>query len=327
MPLPSSSLVLLDGSTGHELKARGVLASFEGAMLANLRQPDVVTAIHAEYVDAGCDIVTTNTFTLTPDELARQGRGAELAPLLHAACGCARAAADAAAGSRAVRVAGCLPPLQHCYLPELVKAPSEMVRQYEQIARELAPRVDLFLCETLCHSSEAIAALQATATLGKPVWTSFTLHDQTTGPPTLRGDEYVGDAVAALENAKLAPQALLYNCCAPQVLTMALRQTLDKLPESVERLGGYANGFQSTTSQWLNESGASQQGCSGERHNFACPMCAANYDGAGCITSEAYRSHAIEWVESGASVVGGCCGVGPRHMRAIAEWRDRKCLD
>ena len=92
-----------------------------------------------------------------------------------------------------------------------------------------------YLLSAFKISGEAIAALQATATLGKPVWTSFTLHDQTTGPPTLRGDEYVGDAVAALENAKLAPQALLYNCCAPQVLTMALRQTLDKLPESVER--------------------------------------------------------------------------------------------
>ena len=177
-----------------------------------------------------------------------------------------------------------------------------MVRQYAQLARELAPRVDLFLCETLCHSSEAIAALQATATLGKPVWTSFTLHDQTTGPSTLRGDEYVGDAVAALETAKLAPQALLYNCCAPQVLTMALRQTLDKLPESVERLGGYANGFQSTTSQWLPESGASQQGCSGERHNFACPMCAANYDDAGCITAEAIaRTPSSGWRAARAS--------------------------
>ena len=119
MPLPSSSLVLLDGSTGHELKARGVLASFEGAMLANLRQPDVVTAIHAEYVDAGCDIVTTNTFTLTPDELAR-----EVAFTL------SNLAAGTQRQMRATLRAGVLPGLVHMMEPFVEEASERNARNF-----------------------------------------------------------------------------------------------------------------------------------------------------------------------------------------------------
>ena len=82
---------VLDGSMGHELKARGLSESFATAMLANAQQPELVTSIHAEYVAAGCDVLTTNSFLLTPAALAKYG-GGELAPLLHASCECARAA-------------------------------------------------------------------------------------------------------------------------------------------------------------------------------------------------------------------------------------------
>ena len=91
-------------------------------------------------------------------------------------------------------------------------------------------------------------------------------------------------------------------------------------PPGVARLGGYANGFQTTTSKWLFESGAAAQGRSGARHKFsACPTCADEYDAAGGITPDAYVAHAETWRERGASIVGGCCGVGPAHMRAVAE--------
>ena len=125
--------------------------------------------------------------------------------------------------------------------------------------------------------------------------------------------------VAALRNAP-PPKALLYNCCAPQVVSAALAGAGRTRPLGVERLGGYANGFASTTSQWLAESGAADQGCDGARHRFAaCPVCAAEYDDAGSITPSAYAAHAEGWCTHGATVVGGCCGVGPAHMRAVAE--------
>ena len=312
-------VILLDGSMGHELKARGLTESFSTAMLANITHADLVTSIHAEYCAAGCTVLTTNTFTLTPHEMEKAGRLAEMPSLLHAACDCARRAASTSGpGSQPVLVAGSLPPLRHCYLPELVGNEAEMRTLYDSLVRELAPRVDMFLAETLCSSVEARAALQAAAPTGKPCWLSFTLHDDAAGAPTLRGGEAVPAALAALEGVP-PPAALLYNCCAPSIVTTALAAS-STLPAGVARLGGYANGFRSTTSQWLCERGAANLGCAPERHRFAaCPTCAGEYDASDSITPVAYAAHAERWVERGASIVGGCCGIGPTHLKAVSE--------
>jgi S-methylmethionine-dependent homocysteine/selenocysteine methylase len=222
---PRRTTLLLDGSTGHELKERlGVLQteddSFATAMFANIRHPELVANVHTEYVKAGCDVLTTNTFTATPMALASAAPRTDedqLPALLHAACRCAASAAATATSGRQVLIAGCLPPLNHCYLPELVPTLEEMVGSYRQIVAELAPRVDLFLAETLCCSAEASAALQAALPSGKPCWLSLTLHDYVEldgSPPPLRGGESIPQLLASLSASKLAPKALLYNWCA-----------------------------------------------------------------------------------------------------------------
>ena len=188
--MQTSPTILLDGSMGHELKKRLRVSTnseadnFATAMRANTERPELVTAIHRDYIAAGCDVITTNSFTLTPTA----DQAGELPALLHAACRCASAAAVDC--GRQVRIAGCLPPLNHCYLPELVPAAHEMLQMYEQIVKELAPRVDLFLAETLCSTAEARATVQAAGASGKPCWLSLTLHDDVAepihSPPTLR---------------------------------------------------------------------------------------------------------------------------------------------
>lgn len=211
--------LLLDGSTGHELKERlGVLQtaedSFSTAMFANIQQPELVTGIHAEYVEAGCNVLTTNSFTATPMALASADGDDRLPALLHAACRCAASAAATARSGQQVLIAGCLPPLNHCYLPELVPPLEGMLSSYRQIVAELAPRVDLFLAETLCCSAEATAALQAALPSGKPVWLSVTLHDYLEpdgSAPPLRGGESIPQLLASLSASKLPPRALLYN--------------------------------------------------------------------------------------------------------------------
>ena len=53
---------------------------------------------------------------------------------------------------------------------------------------------------------------------------------------------------------------------------------------------------------------------------IACPTCAAEYDPATDIISpSAYAGHAASWVEAGATIVGGCCGIGPSHLKAVVE--------
>lgn len=267
-------------------------------------------------------MLTTNSFVITPfaleqgrapwDPPAAEGdtatpRGEDLAPLLHAAARCANEAAASAGGDRRVLVAGCLPPLATCYKPEEVGPEDEMVATYRTLVAELAPRVDLFLAETLCCASEARAALQAAGAAGKPCWLSLTLRDLEDA--TLRGGETVGAALASL---RAPPSALLFNCCAPQSVTAALRAPSSAAARAQGiRVGGYANGFRQTTSCWL---------AGGER-SFPCVTCAAEYDAEDTITPAAYRAHAAKWVNSGATIVGGCCGVGPEHVRELASLR------
>jgi homocysteine S-methyltransferase len=311
-------LTILDGSMGHTLKQRGLSDSFAEAAYANLKQPELVTSVHQEFVAAGADVLTTNSFVITPFALA-QGRAPwdppaasegprpdELAALLHAAARCANEAAASATG-RQVLVAGCLPPLATCYKPDEVGSEEEMLATYGRLVAELAPRVDLFLAETLTCASEARAALRAAAGAGRPCWLALSLRDA--HDATLRGGERAVDIFTSLRAPP--PAALLFNCCAPQSVTAALRALGGALPDGL-RTGGYANGFRQTTSSWL----------AGGEEQYASVTRAAEYDADGYITPEAYGAHAAAWVEAGASVLGGCCGVGPEHIRTLAKMRD-----
>mmetsp|Transcript_12345 Transcript_12345/g.37173 ORF Transcript_12345/g.37173 Transcript_12345/m.37173 type:complete len:151 (+) Transcript_12345:2976-3428(+) len=126
-----------------------------------------------------------------------------------------------------------------------------------------------------------------------------------------------GEAVAPLA-ARLASlpgvTAVLLNCSAPQAISAALPQLRAAVPAGV-RVGAYGNGFRSTTSEWLARQG-------GGASSFTVPKLhrdPGDYDDGGMITSEAYVRYAREWVAAGASIVGGCCGIGPAHMKAVRE--------
>lgn len=80
----------------------------------------------------------------------------------------------------------------------------------------------------------------------------------------------------------------------------------------------YANGFQTTTDQWLSRAAPFPLGGGG-----GAPVTdAAEYDEQGNITPAAYAAHARRWVDAGASVVGGCCGTSPQHIRELQHLRD-----
>lgn len=82
--------------------------------------------------------------------------------------------------------------------------------------------------------------------------------------------------------------------------------------------GAYANGFQTTTSEWLAHT-AEQGSQEGDVQWVVQP--AEQYDEEGVILPAAYAAHAAQWVAQGASLVGGCCGCSPAvvdHLKKIA---------
>lgn len=300
LPLnPHHRPILLDGGMGRELRFRNVEIT-ETIWSANalLTAPDVVRDIHADYINAGADIITTNTYGVIRTDLAKDGIEDRFAELNQLACTLAQEARDATESD--VLIAGSLPPLYGSYRPDRVKSFGEIEPRYREQAEILAPHVDLFLCETMSSAAEAYAAAHAATQTGKPVWVAWTLHEDRSG--RLRSGETIPEAVAALADLPVA--GLLCNCCAPESITLAmpaLRAT------DIDYIGGFANTFQPIPVDWTLDGTTETDGLLGLRTD---------------LSPNAYADHAVQWLAAGATVIGGCCGTRPAHIAEL-----RKLLD
>ena len=321
------AVLLLDGGMGHELKTRITPAFqekfFLAGNLANTEQPELVVALHQEYLQAGAQVLTTNSFVSVPSILERFGLQGQLPELIANAGKCARKAVEnhVALGGHAALVAGCLPPLTDCYLSHLVGDVEEMEAVYGTIVQLLEPHVDLFLCETLSTSREAVAAVNAVSRwgVGKHAWVAWTIED--TLSANLRGGESVAEAVLKLtsQTNRETLKAVLFNCCVPQAITAALPVLRACLPDSIQ-IGGYANAFQESTSAWLSSADAVEyvRGAPMRKASeVPCLTIGEDYGEDELLNEVAAASHSRNWIMNGATIVGGCCGTLPKHTLSM----------
>ena len=292
-------LLILDGGMGRELLRRGApFAQPEWSALALMEAPAAVLDVHAAFIAASADVITSNSYSLVPFHIGEERFRARVGELAALAGQLARQAVIAS--GKAVKVAGSLPPLFGSYRPDLFDA-----ARAPDIARPLidgqAPYADLWLAETQSSTAE-VRALYALTARDRPFWASFTLEDdRPTALPQLRSGEPVALAVAlALE---LHLDALLFNCSHPEVMGAALalaRAALDAAGSTM-RLGVYANAFAAH--------GADEE---------ALPANDGLDEIRADLTPAAYLDWARRWREAGADIIGGCCGVGPEHIAALA---------
>lgn len=284
-------VVLLDGGMGQELRRRSSRpASPLWSAQVMLDEPDLVTAAHRDYIEAGAQVITANTYSATPQRLERDGELRLLEPLHAAALSAAHKAREES--GRDVLIAGCLPPLIGSYSPDQAPDDDTCLQSYRQLVATQAEGVDLFICETMSLAREARAATTAAAERNMRVWTSFTVDD---GDGTrLRSGESLIEAARAVVEA--GAERVMVNCSVPEAVTTAMNE----LAGLGVGFGGFANGF--TSVEALKPGGTVD-------------VLEARTD----LDPAAYAEHALGWVEQGASVVGGCCEVGPDHIAALAE--------
>ncbi|MDZ4094458.1 MAG: homocysteine S-methyltransferase family protein [Paracoccaceae bacterium] len=285
-------ITLLDGGMGQELVARSKDAPTPlWATRVMLDHPDLVRAIHADYFAAGATVATTNTYAIHHDRLERFGLDPQFEALHHKALSQAQVA-RAAHGSG--RIAGSLGPLVATYRADVAQPVAEAAPKYAEIARLLAPEVDFFLIETMASVLQAEGALKGAAAGGKPVWLSVTVDDN--DGSRLRSGEPLS-ALAPLI-AQYCPAAVLVNCSVPEAMTAALTQVSGfGLP-----FGAYANGFSHISDAFKTD--APTVAVLDHRHD---------------LTPAKYVDFALGWVAQGATIVGGCCEVGPAHIGALAK--------
>lgn len=290
---------ILDGGMGRELKRVGApFAQPEWSALALMQAPEQVQAVHRSFIDAGAQVITTNNYAVAPFHLGAERFDARCEELTDLAGRLARAAA-AESGRHDVRVSGCLPPLLGSYRPDRFDADTAR-RHYPRIVAALAPHVDLWLAETMSCLAEGRCAAEAVAGQGEPLWLSFTLVDELDAErPLLRSGESLADALAlAIE---VGAEALLFNCSLPEVIGQALAelgpQRDARAPQL--RLGGYGNTFTPRRAEAEANSEIAEL-----REE---------------VSPAHYAELAAAWTRSGADVLGGCCGIGPEHIAALAK--------
>lgn len=286
-------VVLLDGAMGTELNRRGVQGPNTLWSTYALMQAEVIVAdIYDDYISAGASIITTNTYATTRRRLRESGLEKRFEELNQKAGEMANQARERS--GRELLIAGSLPPLYGSYRPDLVHPFEEIEPLYREQAQLLEPYVDLFICETMSSGAEALAAATGATSAGKPVWVSWSLHDDADGK--LRSGETINQAVAILKN--LPVSAYLANCSKPESISAALLEmtALGEYP-----IGAYANGFKQVPDNWYFSDDASLP------------------DARSDLDPDTYAEFARQWVNDGARIIGGCCEIGPNHISRLAE--------
>jgi S-methylmethionine-dependent homocysteine/selenocysteine methylase len=283
-------ITLLDGGMGQELIARA--GSDPGPLWATrvmIDHPGLVKEIHDDYFAAGASVATTNTYNILHDRLAPQGLDA-LYHALHLRA-LAEAHESVAKAGRGL-IAGSMGPLGESYRPDLTPPVEISAPLYAEKARILGPHVDMILIETISSLDLAHGALIGAQAAGKPVWLSVSVDDR--DGSRLRSGEPLSGLADLLQEAPAA--AVLANCSLPEAMEAAMiaLQPLG-LP-----FGAYANGFSEISTLPLPDNGHAPAYCA--RHD---------------LTPEAYTAFALRWIAQGATIVGGCCEVGPDHIRHL----------
>lgn len=284
-------ITILDGGMGRELQSLGApFRQPEWSALALINGPEFVTKAHERFVAAGADVISTNSYAVVPFHLGDErfsARGMELATL---AGKLARDVAD----RRGVKVAGSLPPPLGSYRADLFDPISARII-FATLIEALSPYADLWLAETLSTLGEAELVGDMLQGDDRPLWLSFTLKDE--GEAMLRSGESIE---AAAELAKrLGARALLFNCSAPEVMDDAINKAKAALGDASIAIGVYANGFAHTEVVVEANAGLRQI-----RADLDPPR---------------YLGWAKQWIASGATMVGGCCGIGPDHIQALSS--------
>lgn len=285
------SITILDGGMGQELIARAGRATSLWSVQALLDTPEMVRDVHDAYFKAGAQIATTNTYSVLPDRLAHHGLSDRLEELQHLAIYHAMQARDAHGSGL---VAASLGPLGFSYQPDKCPPGDQAAEIYHGICKIQADLVDMFLFETMSSVDQARGALMGSAGLGKPVWLSLSVDDK--DGTKLRSGENLTDVLPLL--AKHKPAAVLVNCSVPEAVTNAVPLLVGNgIP-----VGAYANGFTGISDDF-------------DTIGTTVDMLKARQD----LGPVAYADFAGNWVDAGATLVGGCCEVGPAHIALLAQ--------
>jgi S-methylmethionine-dependent homocysteine/selenocysteine methylase len=276
---------------GQELIARAGKATGLWSVQALLDQPELVREVHDEYFAAGAQVATTNTYSVLPDRLEKEGLGDHLHRLSDLACRMAVEARDAHGSGM---VAGSLGPIGFSYQPDKAPPAERAAEVYADLAQAHAKFVDVHVLETMSSVDQARGGLMGCAVTDKPVWVAVSVDDN--NGTRLRSGEPVVDVLTLL--AEYKPAALFINCSLPE----AVSQAIPLIAGQGVPVGAYANGFTGISDSF-------------DHIGSTVDVLKARTD----LGPNQYSDFAQGWVDAGATLIGGCCEVGPAHIAEMSR--------
>jgi len=300
--LDAGETLILDGATGTELQRQGAkMDATAWSAPVVLDDPKLLTDIHADYIRAGADVVTANTFSASRMLLDPAGYGDKVQEIIRRSVEVAQKARDMAAAGRPVAVAGSIshmvPVVQGANRTDPARLPpdSQITDSMNELAETLRRSgVDLIILEMMNRPNRIKLALDAALATGFPVWFGLSAR---------KGED--GHAIS-FDSSMEAP--------------------LETIVRLIPASGIDAAGCMHTGSEIMLD--ALKQ----LRSGFKGPLMAYPDSGyfempdwrfVDVITPDRLERFFGSWLEAGVQVIGGCCGLTTEHIKAAVAARDK----
>ena len=288
--LDQGKVIFLDGATGTELQRRGVpMHGFAWSAAALDTHPQTVRTLHEDYIRAGADVIITNSFSTARHVLEPAGLGDRVRALNQRAVTLAQAARENAATGRPVAIAGSISSFRADVTPA-----EQLEANYREQAELLAEAgVDLIALEMMGNVEHTAPAIRAALTTGLPTWVGFSCIRAADGTVQLLD----GTPFAAGLSQSLALLADLPLDRAAITVMHTLTEDIAPALEIVRQHWSGPTGVYAHSGRWIDP----------------------NWQFVDMISPEDYLALAQQWVEMGAQMIGGCCGIGPEYIRLLKE--------
>ncbi len=280
--------VVLDGAVGTELERRGCeckLPLWSAEALIN--NQELLFEIYNDYIESGAEILSTNTFRTTQYTLNKYDKDLDESLLIKISVDIIKEAQKYTRSEDNTYIAGIVAPIEDCYKPNDVPEIDVLLKEHRnRIEILLENDVDLIIAETIGTLKEAKAIMELMMELDIPFFISFICRGL-----NLLSEEPLSEAINLMSRFKV--DGILTNCTSCKDID----EIMDYFKSSVSILyGGYANTGKMNPhvrGDYLYEMSPSQ-----------------------------YSKHVKKWIDSGAKLVGGCCGTTPSHIECLKGLKD-----
>ncbi len=298
--LDGGDVVILDGAIGTELQRMGVPMDYHAwSALVMDSHADTVRQLHEDYIRAGADVITTNTYTAARHILDQGGFGDRTPALNAEAVRLAVEARERVEVDRPVYIAGSVSLLGTGYGRSIEDLTASCTEQATLLAEAGS---DFLLLEMLATNvDKVLAAIEVAREVGLPFWTSITCIVQEEGGQVLYGERespsQQGEIVDGITFAEAVERIGSADGSA------ALLVFHSQVESTGHALADMKSGWSGTTGAYANSGYWVQP----------------NWQYVEMISPEGYLNAAREWVGAGAQIIGGCCGVGIQHVELLRD--------